>query len=103
MTYTDINNKKKTCRFVCFVLYFAVNIYLIKTKKFYQLTREKWEFLAMRASVHLNSDVSNMSSEAYAKFNISLKPLPDIAVCEHSLNSDGFLTRRLDLEPSSCT
>jgi len=66
MTYTDINNKKKTCWLVCFVLYFAVNIYLIKMKKFYQLAREKWEFLAVRPSVHLNSDVSNTSSEAYA-------------------------------------
>jgi hypothetical protein len=70
-------------------------------KKFYQLTREKWEFLAMRASVNINSDVTNMSSEAYAEFNTSLKALTDIAVCEHSLYFDGFLTRRLDLQPSS--
>jgi hypothetical protein len=72
MTYTDINNKKKTCSFFCFVLYFAVNIHLIKMKKFYQLTREKWEFLAMRVSVHLNPDVSSISSEAYAEINTSL-------------------------------
>jgi len=102
MTYTDINNKKKTCFFLCFVLYFAVNIYLIKMKKFYQLTREKWEFLAMRASVHLTSDVSDMLSEAYAEFNSSLKALTGISVCQHSLNFDGFLPRRLDLQPSSC-
>jgi hypothetical protein len=50
MTYTDINNKEKKCVFLCFVLYLAVNIYLIKIKTFYQLTREKFGFLAMRAS-----------------------------------------------------
>jgi len=84
MTYTDINNKKKTCFFLCFVLYLAVNIYLIKMKKFDQLTREKREFLAMRASVHITSDVPDMSSETYAEFNTGLKALISIAVCEHS-------------------
>jgi hypothetical protein len=64
MTYTDINNKKKTCFFLCFVLYFAVNISVIKMKTLYELTREKWEFLAMRESVYLTSDVPDMSSEA---------------------------------------
>jgi hypothetical protein len=71
-------------------------------KMFYQLTREKWEFLAMRASVQLISGVSDMSSEAYAEFNTSLKALTGITVCEHSLNFDGFLPRRLELQPSSC-
>jgi len=56
----------------------------------------------MRPSVQLTSDVSDMSSEAYAEFNTSLKALTGIAVCEHSLNFDGFLPRRLDLQPSSC-
>jgi hypothetical protein len=83
MTFTDINNKKKTCFFLCFVLYLGVNIYLIKVKKFYQLTREKREFLAMRASVHINSEVSDISSETYSEFNTGLKVLTGTAVCEH--------------------
>jgi hypothetical protein len=53
-------------------------------KKFYQLTREKREYLAMRESVRITSDVPHMSSETYAEFNTGLKALTGIAVCKHS-------------------
>ena len=49
----------------------------------------------------LPSDVPDMSWQAHTEVNISLEALNGVVVCEHSLNFDGFLSRRPDQQPSS--